>query len=32
MADAFSFDGARCDRSVAGVMARLADRTDAVGP
>lgn len=24
MADAFSFDGARCDRIVAGVMARLA--------
>lgn len=25
MADAFSFDGARCDRIVAGVMARLGD-------
>lgn len=32
MADAFSFDGARCDRIVAGVMARLASRSGAVGP
>jgi RNA polymerase sigma-70 factor (ECF subfamily) len=30
MADAFSFDGARCDRIVAGVMARGAGRTGAV--
>jgi RNA polymerase sigma-70 factor, ECF subfamily len=26
LADAFSFDGARCDRIVAGVMARFNDR------
>ncbi|EWS55619.1 Sigma-W factor [Methylibium sp. T29] len=32
MADAFSFDGARCDRIVAGVMARLASHDGAVGP
>jgi RNA polymerase sigma-70 factor (ECF subfamily) len=32
LADAFSFDGARCDRIVAGVMARLNDRPDVTGP
>ena len=32
LADTFSFDGARCDRIVAGVMARLHDRTDVPGP
>jgi len=32
MADAFSFDGSRCDRIVAGVMARLASRDGAAGP
>lgn len=32
LADAFSFDGARCDRIVAGVMVRLTERTDAAGP
>lgn len=32
LADAFSFDGARCDRIVAGVMARLNDRLDVTGP
>jgi RNA polymerase sigma-70 factor (ECF subfamily) len=31
-ADTFSFDGARCDRIVAGVMARLNDRADVPGP
>lgn len=31
LADAFSFDGARCDRIVAAVMARLGDRADAAG-
>ena len=31
LADTFSFDGARCDRIVAGVMARLNDRTDRAG-
>ena len=29
LADAFSFDGARCDRIVAGVLARLAGASDA---
>jgi len=32
LADAFSFDGARCDRIVAGVMARLNDRAGVPGP
>jgi RNA polymerase sigma-70 factor (ECF subfamily) len=32
LADTFSFDGARCDRIVAGVMARLNDRADVPGP
>jgi RNA polymerase sigma-70 factor (ECF subfamily) len=32
LADAFSFDGARCDRIVAGVRARLNDRADLPGP
>jgi RNA polymerase sigma-70 factor, ECF subfamily len=32
LADAFSFDGARCDRIVVGVMARLNDRADVTGP
>ena len=31
MADAFSFDGARCDRIVAAVMARLGDHADTAG-
>lgn len=31
LADAFSFDGARCDRIVAGVMARLNDRAGVTG-
>ena len=31
LADAFSFDGARCDRIVTGVMARLHDSRDAFG-
>lgn len=32
MADAFSFDGLRCDRIVAGVMARLRAPDDGPGP
>lgn len=32
MADAFSFDGARCDRIVAHVMATLASRSSAISP
>jgi RNA polymerase sigma-70 factor, ECF subfamily len=32
LADAFSFEGARCDRIVAGVMARLNDRAGVPGP
>lgn len=32
LADAFSFDGARCDRIVAGVIARLNDRADVTAP
>ena len=31
LADAFSFDGARCDRIVSVVMARLNDRTGVTG-
>jgi len=32
LADAFSFDGVRCDRIVAGVMAKLNDRAAEAGP
>jgi len=32
LADAFSFDGARCDRIVAGVLARLHDGAEQGGP